>query len=699
MTESTLAYSKSDIDAAIAQQLGYDPMGPMTGARGQQIDRVRKSGLNAFYKALLPNPEQQGAYEWSFTSPPATLALVAGTSDYDLPDDFAWVGSIGPRLVYPVGSGFVSAEKVDSHSLLEARAREKTGELTLGINAIQTTLVVSSADGFPTVAPFTIQIDSEQLRVTAITNATTFTVTRAYQSTTAVTHDAAAAVFLHGSPKRFAIRPRLSASTLNGAINSAVTSLVVALAHPFPTTVPFTILIDSEQIRVTAVSSTTFTVTRGYNSTTAASHASGAVVELVGTGQRFEMLVFPTPDVSRTINYRYALQLNDLTDALPYPLGGGVHGETIMLACLSRAELLINNEPGPLTAEFKQQLGASIVMDRRAKADQSEQFPISPPVFGSYGWLAVEVGRYMEIGANPSLWTWSEQEAVRSAINRGVNGVLNPDRTGDPRHRGHRWSFMSSFQTLSTSAPYSNGTVTIADGVVTLTGGTWPNWAAQGTLSIAGVMHFVASRTSDTVLVLEDTSVDADAGTTYSLGRERYTLPSNLSALDPGGFTFQPGVGFPPIKQIHADRMNELRQTGYVSAYPWAVSLVTATPDVSAVTSRYLRFWPVPNAVYTLSYRAMSETPNVDTGDFPPGGSSLGTLYLAAAIAAHDPSQQKAYLEALAGNIDTDQEQFQSAPLGENRDDSDHMGRHYGNWNWDHRYSTGTVFGQAYGSP
>lgn len=69
-----------------------------------------------------------------------------------------------------------------------------------------------------------------------------------------------------------------AASTLGSSISSGDTTLTVADASTFPTSGNFRILIDSELILVTAVSGTTFTITRGIEGTTAASHTSGAAV-------------------------------------------------------------------------------------------------------------------------------------------------------------------------------------------------------------------------------------------------------------------------------------------------------------------------------------------------------------------------------------------------------------------------------------
>jgi hypothetical protein len=71
-------------------------------------------------------------------------------------------------------------------------------------------------------------------------------------------------------------------STLAGAINSSVTNFSVASTTGAPAA-EFRIRIDNELILVTGVSSPVFSVTRGIEGTTAASHADGATVSHVMT--------------------------------------------------------------------------------------------------------------------------------------------------------------------------------------------------------------------------------------------------------------------------------------------------------------------------------------------------------------------------------------------------------------------------------
>lgn len=80
-------------------------------------------------------------------------------------------------------------------------------------------------------------------------------------------------------------------STLNGSINSSVTSLIVASGSSFPSSGNFRILVDHEIMLVTARSGNTLTVIRGSESSTAANHANGVLVSHILTAGGFTQAV------------------------------------------------------------------------------------------------------------------------------------------------------------------------------------------------------------------------------------------------------------------------------------------------------------------------------------------------------------------------------------------------------------------------
>ena len=141
--------------------------------------------------------------------------------------------------------------------------------------------------------PFAIQVDGEQMLVTAVTlgaNSTdTLTVTRGYNGTAAASHVAGAFITPVGGT------PAVDAITATATTITLASAVLNCLEPPGGT--PFTIQIDNEQMQVTAVAAgpngtDSLTVTRGYNSTTAAAHLSGAFIAPARAAERLRGLSY-----------------------------------------------------------------------------------------------------------------------------------------------------------------------------------------------------------------------------------------------------------------------------------------------------------------------------------------------------------------------------------------------------------------------
>jgi hypothetical protein len=111
------------------------------------------------------------------------------------------------------------------------------------------------------------------------------------------------------------------------------------------------------------------------------------------------------------------------------------------------------------------------------------------------------------------------------------------------------WSYFYERGRVNTVAPYYTGTIayTNATLTVTLTGGTWPTWAAQGVLVIGAVttgppvqqtgniLYQVASNPTSTTLVLThqtNPGIDIPAGTTFTLFQDTYPLPTDAMSCE-----------------------------------------------------------------------------------------------------------------------------------------------------------------------
>lgn len=117
--------------------------------------------------------------------------------------------------------------------------------------------------------------------------------------------------------------------------------------------------------------------------------------------------------------------------------------------------------------------------------------------------------------------------------------------------RMHRWTYWYTFGRLNLDGSYQTGTIAydhtggVYERQVTLSSGTWPTWADRGLLRISGtgvstggsVVYPIDRRISDTVVTLDETfnpGGDIAAGTSFTLGREAYTLPADWVAGDNG---------------------------------------------------------------------------------------------------------------------------------------------------------------------
>ncbi len=134
------------------------------------------------------------------------------------------------------------------------------------VDTAVTTISVLAKNGFPTVFPFTVKIDFEQMSVEGSPSGTLWTVLRGQGGTAPAAH--------------------LNLKAVSWDIDNADTTIYVASIIGFPTPPPnFTIQVDTEQMTVSEVAGSsapyTLTVARGANNTAAAAHNGGKAVAMV----------------------------------------------------------------------------------------------------------------------------------------------------------------------------------------------------------------------------------------------------------------------------------------------------------------------------------------------------------------------------------------------------------------------------------
>ncbi len=164
----------------------------------------------------------------------------------------------------------------------------------------------------------------------------------------------------------------------------------------------------------------------------------------------------------------------------------------------------------------------------------------------------------------------------------------------------HPWKFYQTIGRVLTSAPYSTGTIAInaTTRAVTLTGGTWPSWAASGSLIVNQIPYQVATRDSDAQLTLaagQGPSADVPALTTYTLYRDTYPAPSDAlvvheMALDVIG------------QRILYRQPTEWAQLRRRVVGPARPQFFVITGDGTVAGGYVFRFWPYPDQEYDVDF-------------------------------------------------------------------------------------------------
>jgi len=286
--------------------------------------------------------------------------------------------------------------------------------------------------------------------------------------------------------------------------------------------------------------------------------------------------------------------------------------------------------------------------------------------------LEGEVGRFL--GWGRSGFTGSADDDVESIVDRGLRqfyypGVLRNETTV------HEWSFLKPVATITTNGPYSTGKINSpSPGQANLTGGTWPSWAAEGTLSVNNEDYDVTTRNSATLITLADSSVDFSSNTTYELRHDELALPADFGGI----------VG--PLTYSKESQEHEIRITGesYIRALRQDQSQIDDAPLYAAVrpvagstygNSFELLLWPTPDKTYRLQYRYNVE---VTASSTIYGGPMHDETIMASCLAiaemyAPEKSNRhrEVYQDRLAASVMLDRKANAIEFFGTNSDNSD----------------------------
>lgn len=211
----------------------------------------------------------------------------------------------------------------------------------------------------------------------------------------------------------------------------------------------------------------------------------------------------------------------------------------------------------------------------------------------------------------------------------------------------HQWQYLWGVLRIATVAPQTTGTVEYDhtggafERQLTLSGATWPTWAASGTVVIADVPYTVEARKSAAVLTLgEATNPGADVAalTAYEIRRDLYDLPADFVAADEAVLNSIGTV----LAYTHPRDWSSQRRVNVGPGQPQSFSLIGANNSPGRMR---VALWPAPDGVYSIDmlYRRKPRTlvyADVSAGTV--SGSAAGTTLT---------GTQTAFLAAHVGSV------------------------------------------------
>lgn len=217
---------------------------------------------------------------------------------------------------------------------------------------------------------------------------------------------------------------------------------------------------------------------------------------------------------------------------------------------------------------------------------------------------------------------------MQDRLLRQVGGTSEPQMVSDIRtairsamrlvSTEHAWPYYFDYYHLVTNETYATGTISYVASTrtVTLSGGTWPSWAAYGSVIIDTLHARVDAVTSSTVLtvVSEDAPPDDYSGT-YTIYQYRFLLPVGLNIYKIGKIKVDQGnwMEYVPPGIFETDVRRQYLVSGGRPAY------FTVSRDFRGTGQQVLSLWPYPTTEMRLRFGYVRHPADIAIWDYQTG--------------------------------------------------------------------------------
>jgi hypothetical protein len=328
----------------------------------------------------------------------------------------------------------------------------------------------------------------------------------------------------------------------------------------------------------------------------------------------WQIVFYPTPNEDTSATLRYSVVPPELSNDTPYPLGGAIHGQCLLEACLAAAERTMNDEEGIHAKRFLECVATSIRIDKEIDTPSDDGiWPLEHPADGLHvtkAYLKRLIGLEMKYGPHPQLWTHKQAQEVQVALETGLRKMYSPVTLPGEKYPYH-WSYLRPVHPLTT---------------------------------------------------VEDQSA--------------YDLPDDFQMLDgPLTHASDGNALYPEIKIVGEHQIRLGRQSDLSTGRPRMACVRVKPIDPSGVTRWEIEFWPTPDGAYNLrcpyqiNAGAIPEDANLPFGGLPHAQTAIEACLAAAEerMSVGNGMHQQKFLEELVRSVGHDRQVSSPKSLGRSR--------------------------------
>ena len=193
-----------------------------------------------------------------------------------------------------------------------------------------------------------------------------------------------------------------------------------------------------------------------------------------------------------------------------------------------------------------------------------------------------------------SLWAYARRQSRNqsgSLVDQIIKEIVNEALSHLAKRI--RWPWLERVGGLTLNGSYTTGTIAVTEDskTVTLSGGTWPSWAASGELFIGPQWHPVDTRDSDTQITLKTAYSGAtESGKDYQLYQDRYDLEDDMLMFGDVYYGQEWLWSQDPIP--FSELIRNKNESRYTNNYPYGWAL----------NQDDLLIWPPPSDDRTIQY-------------------------------------------------------------------------------------------------